>query len=114
MIAKYGMSDAIGAVSYDNGDEIFVGRDYERTKSYSEQTAGAIDAEMKNVVDAAYARCKQILTDNSEKLKAVAEFLLAHETMSRKQFEACMQGAPIPETAESFFDAAQEQENKDL
>ena len=108
MIAKYGMSDAIGAVSYDNGDEIFVGRDYERTKSYSEQTAGAIDAEMKKVVDAAYARCKQILTENGEKLKEVAEFLLAHETMSRKQFEACMQGTPIPETAESFFDAAQE------
>ena len=112
MIAKYGMSDTIGAVSYDNGDEIFVGRDYERTKSYSEQTAGAIDAEMKKVVDAAYARCKQILTENSEKLQAVAEFLLAHETMSRKQFEACMQGDVIPETAESFFEAAQE--NKDM
>ena len=108
MIAKYGMSDAIGAVSYDNGDEIFVGRDYERTKSYSEQTAGAIDAEMKKVVDAAYARCEQILQENAEKLQAVAEFLLAHETMSRKQFEACMQGAVIPETAESFFEAAQE------
>lgn len=106
MIAKYGMSDAIGAVSYDNGDEIFVGRDYERTKSYSEQTAGAIDAEMKKVVDAAYARCEQILRENGEKLHQVAEFLLAHETMSRKQFEACMKGERIPETAESFFEAA--------
>ena len=111
MIAKYGMSDAIGAVSYDNGDEIFVGRDYERTKSYSEQTAGAIDAEMKKTVDAAYARCEQILQENSDKLKAVAEFLLAHETMSRKQFEACMKGDVIPETAESFFEAAQEKKD---
>ncbi len=111
MIAKYGMSDAIGAVSYDNGDEIFVGRDYERTKSYSEQTAGAIDAEMKKVVDAAYAHCERILRENSGKLKEVAEFLLAHETMSRKQFEACMKGEEIPDTAESFFEAAQEEQN---
>ncbi len=105
MIAKYGMSDALGAVSYDDDGEIFVGRDYERTKSYSEQTAGAIDAEMKKVVDAAYARCTQILRDNLAKLHEVAEFLLAHETMSHGQFVACMKGELIPEKAESLFDS---------
>ena len=108
MIAKYGMSERIGAVSYDNGDEIFVGRDYERTKSYSEHTGAEIDAEMKRVIDEAYARCETILKENYEKLKEVAAFLLEHESMSRRQFEACMKNEPIPETAEGFFDAARE------
>ena len=108
MIAKYGMSERIGAVSYDNGDEIFVGRDYERTKSYSERTGAEIDAEMKRVIDEAYARCETILKENYEKLKEVAAFLLEHESMSRRQFEACMKDEPIPETAEGFFDAARE------
>lgn len=106
MIAKYGMSETIGALSYDNGDEIFVGRDYERTKSYSERTGGEIDAEMKRVIDEAYARCTKILEDDRTKLTEIAEFLLAHESMSRKQFEACMQGEPIPATVESFFENA--------
>ena len=108
MIAKYGMSERIGAVSYDNGDEIFVGRDYERTKSYSEQTGAEIDAEMKRVIDEAYTRCETILKENYEKLKEVAAFLLEHESMSRRQFEACMKNEPVPETAEGFFDAARE------
>ena len=108
MIAKYGMSERIGAVSYDNGDEIFVGRDYERTKSYSERTGAEIDAEMKRVIDEAYARCETILKENYEKLKEVAAFLLEHESMSRRQFEACMKDEPIPETAEGFFDATRE------
>ena len=107
MIAKYGMSERIGAVSYDNGDEIFVGRDYERTKAYSEQTGGEIDVEMKRVIDEAYAKCESILTENRAKLDEIAAFLLEHETMSRKQFEACMNGTAIPDVAEGFFDAVE-------
>lgn len=109
MVAKYGMSERIGAVSYDSGDEVFIGRDYERTRSYSEQTAGAIDAEVKQVVDHAYAQCTQILKDHYAKLKEVADFLLENEHMSRGQFEACMKDEPIPEQAESFFAAAQKE-----
>ena len=104
MVAKFGMSARIGSVSYDNDDEIFVGRDYERTKSYSEQTGAQIDEEVKEIIDSAYAQCAQILSDNADKLYQIADYLLEHETMSRKQFEACMRGEPIPETAESFFD----------
>lgn len=103
MVAKFGMSERIGALSYDNGDEIFVGRDYERTKSYSERTAGEIDAEMKRVMDEAYEACTKLLRENYGKLGEIADFLLAHESMSRGQFEACMKGEPIPEKAESFF-----------
>lgn len=107
MIAKYGMSERIGAVSYDNGDEIFVGRDYERTKSYSEKTGGEIDAEMKRVIDEAYRRCTEILKEHYDKLAKIAQFLLENENMSRKQFEACMNGEEIPEKAESFFDTVE-------
>ena len=97
MIAKYGMNERIGAVAYDDDSEIFVGRDYERTRSYSEQTAAEIDAEVRKTVDQAYAHCTQILTEHHEKLQEIAQWLLEHETMSRSQFEACMQALPIPE-----------------
>ena len=109
MVAKFGMSAKIGAVSFDNDSEIFVGRDYERTKSYSEQTGAEIDAEIKQVIDRAYARCAELLKADYDKLKLVAEFLLEHESMSRRQFEACMRGEAIPE-AESFFAAAEQKE----
>ena len=103
MIARFGMSEALGAVSFENDDEIFVGRDYERTKSYSENTAALIDSEMKHVMDDAYRRCEEILKANYSKLHEVAQYLLEHDYMSRKQFEACMNGESIPETREPLF-----------
>ena len=108
MVAKYGMSERLGAVSYDEGDEIFVGRNYERTKAYSEMTGSHIDEEVKRIIDEAYCRCETILKENYGKLKEVADFLLANETMSRKQFETCMKGEDIPVESESFFDSAAE------
>ena len=103
MIAKYGMNERIGAVAYDDDSEIFVGRDYERTRSYSEQTAAEIDAEVRKTVDQAYAHCTQILTEHHEKLQEIAQWLLEHETMSRRQFVACMQALPMPEMLESLL-----------
>ena len=103
MVARYGMSERIGAVSFDNGSEVFIGRDYERTKPYSEQTGGEIDDEIRREIDEAYRRCTEILSANRDKLTQIAEFLLVHETMSRGQFEACMKGEPIPAEAEDFF-----------
>jgi cell division protease FtsH len=96
MVARYGMSERLGAVSYSSGEEIFVGRDYEKTKAYSERTAGDIDAEVKTIMDEAYAKCTQILTEHGDKLDAVAAFLLDNEHMSRTQFLACMEGREIP------------------
>ena len=104
MIAKYGMNERIGAVAYDDDSEIFVGRDYERTRSYSEQTAAEIDAEVRKTVDQAYAHCTQILTEHHEKLQEIAQWLLEHETMSRRKFEACMQALTIPEKQEGLLD----------
>lgn len=95
MVARYGMSEKIGAVSYSSDEEIFVGRDYEKTKTYSEQTAGLIDQEVKAIIDRAYAKCVSLLEANSERLHEVADFLLKYDTMSRQQFTDCMEGRPV-------------------
>ena len=97
MVARYGMCEKLGAVSYIGGGEVFIGRDYQTTKSYSEKYAGSIDDEVKALADRAYAHCRQLLTENEEKLLQVRDYLLEHETMTGKQFEACMAGEPIPE-----------------
>ncbi len=91
MVAKYGMSDSIGPVSYAGGQEVFIGRDYEKTKPYSEQTAGQIDAQVQKIMCEAYQRCEQILRDHAERLDKIAGFLMENENMSRTQFEAVMQ-----------------------
>ena len=91
MVAKYGMSDSIGPVSYAGGQEVFIGRDYEKTKPYSEQTAGQIDAQVQKIMREAYQRCEQILRDHAERLDKIAGFLMENENMSRAQLEAVMQ-----------------------
>ena len=91
MVAKYGMSDSIAPVSYAGGQEVFIGRDYEKTKPYSEQTAGQIDAQVQKIMREAYQRCEQILRDHAERLDKIAGFLMENENMSRAQFEAVMQ-----------------------
>ncbi len=109
MVSRYGMSKNVGTISYTGGDELFIGRDFERTKSYSEKVAGSIDDEVKVLIDKAYEHCSQILTRDSEKLGQVVKFLLEHETMSGKQFEQCMKGEPIENgSATSLFDEFRE------
>ena len=109
MVARYGMCEKLGTVSYLGGDEVFIGRDYQTTKGYSEKVAGTIDDEVKILVDKAYAQCEQILKDNSGKLMEVVEFLLKHETMTGAQFEACMQDQQIGEASETaMFEQTEE------
>ena len=97
MVARYGMCEKLGTVSYLSDDEIFVGRDFEKTKSYSEKVAATIDDEVKALIDRAYDHCAKLLKENESKVMAVVEFLLERETMTAAQFEACMKGEPIPE-----------------
>ena len=92
MVAKYGMSEKIGPIAYSSDEEVFIGRDYEKTKSYSEQVVGLLDGEVREIIDRAYRHCEKILQEDREKLFQVVEFLLAHETMSGAQFKACMEG----------------------
>ena len=101
MVARYGMCEKLGTVSYLGDGEVFIGRDYQTTKSYSEKFAGTIDDEVKLLMDQAYAQCKSLLTEKEEAFNRVVEFLLKHETMSGSQFTACMEGKEIDESANS-------------
>jgi len=114
MVARYGMCENLGTVSYTGGDELFIGRDYEKVKGYSEKVAGTIDDEVKVLVDKAYDHCAKILKENEAKIMEVVEFLLEHETMSGAQFTACMKNEPIPgETSETImFDPVEQTENE--
>ena len=106
MVARYGMCEAVGTISYHSDDEVFIGGSYGKTKSYSDKTAGTIDDEVKKLIDRAYAQCRQILSDNMDKLQTVTEFLLVHENMSSEQFAACMENRPVnPDDAGSLFDS---------
>ena len=97
MVSKYAMSDKLGPVSYSSGNEVFIGRDYEKTKSYSESVAGRIDDEVQAILTKAYETCTDILRTHDAQLEQVAAFLIAHNNMDRAQFEAVMEGKPVPD-----------------
>ena len=88
MVTRYGMSQRLGNVVFDSGhDEVFIGRSMAQTKNYSEQVAAIIDEEVKALIDNAYARCRQILTDQRKALELVARYLLEFETMDGATFQ---------------------------
>ncbi|NLY86558.1 MAG: ATP-dependent zinc metalloprotease FtsH [Tissierellia bacterium] len=94
MVTHYGMSEELGPMTYGTDDEeVFVGRDFGRTRNYSEDVAAAIDREMRRIIDTAYNKAEQILKDNIDKLHRVAEALLEKETLTGKEFEEIFQGA---------------------
>ena len=105
MVSRYGMCESLGTISYTGGDELFIGRDYEKVKSYSEKVAGTIDDEVKALIDKAYAECARILTEDKEKVQQVVDFLLENETMTGQQFADCMAGKEIGEAEnKTIFD----------
>ena len=110
MIARYGMCERLGTVSYLDGGEVFIGRDYQTTKSYSEKVAGAIDEEVKALIDRAYDHCKQILSDNKEKMEALTEYLLEKESITGDQFRSLMEGKELGEASDTtMFDGFAEE-----
>ena len=87
MVTVYGMSERLGTVSFDSGnDEVFIGRTMGHSRGYSEAVAAQIDQEVKDLVDGAYRRCQDILEAQRDKLEQVAQYLLEHETMERDAF----------------------------
>lgn len=89
MVTKYGFSEAIGLVNYDNeDDEVFIGRDLAHTKNFSDGVAHTIDAEVKKIIDECYAKAKAILTENIEILHKSAELLIEKERITREEFES--------------------------
>ena len=89
MVGTYGMSEKLGSVAFDAGtDEVFIGKSMGHTRPYSEQTAAAMDTEIRAIIDAAYDRCRTILAESKPQLEAVAAYLLEHETMDAEVFES--------------------------
>lgn len=109
MVARYGMCEKLGTVSYLNNGEVFIGRDYQTTKSYSEKVAGTIDDEVKALIDRAYAQCQQILKENEQKLMKVVDYLLEKESMTGEQFANIMEGKAVGAySATAMFDHVEE------
>jgi len=89
MVTRFGMSDNIGVVCYDDDDdEVFIGRDLAHAKSHSEAISGQIDQEVKDIIDDCYAQAKEIIIKHEDVLHKCAELLLEKEKISRDEFEA--------------------------
>lgn len=94
MVMDYGMSESIGPIAFGSGhDEVFMGRDFGRTKNYSEEVAYKIDEEVKNLIDTGYNRAQKLLSENLSKLHAVAEALLVKEKLEAAEFEELFQAS---------------------
>lgn len=90
MITKFGMSERLGLINYDNdSDEVFIGRDFDHTsRGYGEKVAGTIDEEVKRIIDECYLKAKAILEEHQSVLEACAQLLLEKEKITRSEFEA--------------------------
>lgn len=89
MVTRYGMSDHIGTINYDDeGDDVFIGRDLAHTKAYSEQTAGRIDEEVKAIVDDCYQKAKEVILTHEDVLHRCSALLLEKERISMDEFAA--------------------------
>ncbi|WP_310604121.1 ATP-dependent zinc metalloprotease FtsH [Anaerosporobacter sp.] len=97
MVTRYGFSESLGLVNYDNDDnEVFIGRDLAHTRSFSEDVARSIDEEVKRIIEESYAKAKAILTENIQVLHDCANLLLEKERINREEFEALF---PVDTTA---------------
>ena len=101
MVTKYGMSDRIGPISFDDSSHsVFIGRDFSQTKSYSEKMAATIDDEVKRIFDEASALCEKLLTEHKDLVAATAEYLLEHETMDGEDFKRFIDNGGVMPPAE--------------
>ncbi|MCL2366249.1 MAG: ATP-dependent zinc metalloprotease FtsH [Oscillospiraceae bacterium] len=98
MVTKYGMSDKIGPISFDESSRsVFIGRDFSQTKSYSEKTAAIIDDEVRRIFDEASDQCEKLLSENRKLVIGTAEYLLENETMDGEDFRYfCAHGGQLP------------------
>lgn len=88
MVTRYGFSDEIGMISYDDDDEVFIGRDFGHTKGFSESVATTIDQEVKRIIDECYKKARDILDSNINILQSCASLLIEKERISREEFES--------------------------
>ena len=87
MVSRYGMSEKLGPVTYDTNDEVFIGNSIGHTKEYSEEVAAEIDDEVRQIINGAYKKTRELLKEHQERLDYIARALLEYETLDDKQFE---------------------------
>jgi len=105
MVTKFGMSDRIGPICYGNDhDEVFIGRDFVQSRNMSEHVSAEIDDEIRGIIDTAYDKCKKMLSDNIDKLHAVAKVLMDKEKISGEEFEKVFNGEILTENNNSVED----------
>ena len=101
MIMQYGMSDAIGPIAYgEENHQVFLGRDFNRDRNYSEDIAGQIDREVRRHIEEAYEACRRIIVENRDKLDLIASALLERETLTAAELEELMTKGVITEKEE--------------
>ena len=88
MVTKYGMSDDVGMICYDDDEEVFIGRDLGHTRGYSENVAARIDSEVKRILDECSNKARQMIRENEDVLYRCADLLLEKEKIGRSEFEA--------------------------
>ncbi len=97
MVTKWGLSERLGPLAYSEDDgEVFLGRQVTRHKNVSDNTAHIIDEEIRSIIDRNYERAKKILEENLDKLHAMSEALMQHETIDAEQINAIMEGRELP------------------
>ena len=93
MVTKFGMSEKVGLINYDNeDDEVFIGRDLAHTRSYSEEVASMIDQEVRQIIEEAHEKARQMIRDHDDVLHACAKLLIEKEKVGREEFEALFEG----------------------
>ena len=112
MVTKYGFSDKLGTVNYSGSDEVFLGNEIAQHKNYSEETAKAIDEEIRNIVGNGYAEALKILKENDDKLERIAKALLLVETLDGDQFEKLYTGEITEEEVKIQIDEELKQKEK--
>ena len=104
MVTKFGMSEKLGLINYDNdSDEVFIGRDLVHSqRGYGEDVAGAIDQEIKRIIDECYRRAKRIISKYHKVLGDCAQLLLEKEKITREEFEALFDGLEVSEISDEM------------
>src|SRR5699024_7037646 len=107
------MSEKLGPMTYGSDEEeVFMGRDFGRTRNYSEDVAAEIDAEMRELIDIAYHKAEKLLQDNMETLHRLSDALLKKETLDAREFEKIFKGESEEEPEEEVQDQIQD-DNED-
>ncbi len=116
MVTKYGMSDLLGTVRYGgehDSDEVFLGRDFNTSRDYSEETAFLIDKEIKRIIDDGFILAEKRLTENMDKLHFIAEFLMKYEVMDDILFRALMDDNATMEDLENLMHEREEKSREE-